>query len=671
MSSAETEQGALEIKASNIGGITHTDVRISPGVTILAGRNATNRTSFLQAIMAAVGSELMSLKGDSEEGQVQLTIGNTKYTRYLTRTSEASGSTSVKASGDPYLDGPEAELANLFAFLLESNEARRAVAQSDDLRDLIMRPVDTNAIQSEIKQVENEKRQLENDIDELDTLEDRLPELEAELADLDEKIIDKRESLEESRTELENADGTVDETREEKAELDNKLDGLSNARTALEDARLDIKSERKSIEALREERTKLEDTLETSSKEGEEIASPATEIEEIGTQLGEYRDQLKSLESTVNELQTIIQFNEDMLEGDSASTAVLNALRGGARQTNPEGNQADALTDQLLSDTNIVCWTCGSDVNQEQIETTLDRLREVRTEQFEERRSLKNNIDELEARKQEIETQQRQREQIQRELRDLKAEIDDREARLEDLQSKREKHEEEVNDFESEVEDLQEEEHSELLDLHKKANQIEFEVERLQRKREDLNDDIESVESQLAEREQLEADYETLQAELTDLRGQIERIEKEAITEFNEHMQTILDLLDYANIERIWLERRETQVREGRRKVPKSVFDLHVIRGTESGTSYEDTIEHLSESEREVTGLVFALAGYLAHDVHEHLPFMLLDSLEAIDSDRIATLVEYFSEYPDYLLVALLPEDDAALDENYQRVAVT
>ncbi len=52
--------------------------------------------------------------------------------------------------------------------------------------------------------------------------------------------------------------------------------------------------------------------------------------------------------------------------------------------------------------------------------------------------------------------------------------------------------------------------------------------------------------------------------------------------------------------------------------------------------AYEDTLRHLSESEREVTGFVFALAGYLVHDVHEQVPFMLLDSLEAIDSDRIA-----------------------------------
>jgi len=109
-------------------------------------------------------------------------------------------------------------------------------------------------------------------------------------------------------------------------------------------------------------------------------------------------------------------------------------------------------------------------------------------------------------------------------------------------------------------------------------------------------------------------------------------------------METVLELLDYANIARIWLERRETQVREDRRTVTKTVFELHVIRSTDSGTTYEDTIDHLSESEREVTRLVFALAGYLAHDLYESMPVVLLDSLETIDSDRIAALVDYFCD---------------------------
>ena len=137
---------------------------------------------------------------------------------------------------------------------------------------------------------------------------------------------------------------------------------------------------------------------------------------------------------------------------------------------------------------------------------------------------------------------------------------------------------------------------------------------------------------------------------------------------FNEHMETVLDMLDYRNIERIWIERTERTVREGRRSVDRPTYELHVVRQSESGTAYEDTIDHLSESEREVTGLIFALAGYLVHDVHEVTPFMLLDSLEALDSDRIARLVDYLEAHAEFLVVALLPEDADALDSTYQRV---
>ncbi len=49
------------------------------------------------------------------------------------------------------------------------------------------------------------------------------------------------------------------------------------------------------------------------------------------------------------------------------------------------------------------------------------------------------------------------------------------------------------------------------------------------------------------------------------------------------------------NRDRIWIDRVERDVRGGRQNVTKSVFNLHVIRSTESGTTYEDTTDHLSE----------------------------------------------------------------------------
>ena len=138
MSMGQGTREVSRLQVSNIGGIDETTLDLPPGVTALVGRNATNRTSLLQALMAACGSEQVSLKGDADDGAVELTINDTTYTRTLTRHNGG-----ITTTGELYLD--ESGPADLFAFLLETNEARRAVEQSADLRDLIMRPIDTEA----------------------------------------------------------------------------------------------------------------------------------------------------------------------------------------------------------------------------------------------------------------------------------------------------------------------------------------------------------------------------------------------------------------------------------------------------------------------------------------------------------------------------------------------
>ena len=157
--------------------------------------------------MAALGSNRVSLKGDAAEGHVELTIDDTAYTRTLTRKNR-----SVTTSGEPYLDDLTA--ADLFAFLLESNKARRAVARGENLRDLLMRPIDTNAIRANIEQCESERRHLDDELEELNGLKRKLPALENERDRLSSQIESKREELEDKEAELEAADRDVDETRE-------------------------------------------------------------------------------------------------------------------------------------------------------------------------------------------------------------------------------------------------------------------------------------------------------------------------------------------------------------------------------------------------------------------------------------------------------------------------
>ncbi|GAA0239396.1 archaea-specific SMC-related protein [Haladaptatus pallidirubidus] len=649
MESTQRNRTPVELSATNIGGIDQTSVTFSPGVTVLTGRNATNRTSFLQAIMAALGSERASLKGDATEGSVELSIGDETYTRTLTRQNGT-----VATSGDPYLDDPE--LADLFAFLLESNEARRAVARGDDLRDLIMRPVDTEAIQADIKQLTTEKRQIDSELEELKSLKQKLPNLEEKRTRLESEIEEKRAALETKETELEEADSDVSETRKEKNELEEKLDELRETRSTLEDVRFKISTEEDSIEALQDE---LED-LENEQAELPDVSTdPTTDFEQ---ELQALRERKQQLDSTVNELQTIVQFNEEMLEGTSPNIRT-------ALQSTTESDSDGSLTDQLVADTEtVVCWTCGTEVEKQKIESTLDQLRSLRQEKLDERSELNAEMRELEEEKSELKAKQQERQRIEQRLQQLETELDDRTAKLDDLRDERAAITDDIDTLEQDVEELEQEDYSEVLDLHREANQLEFELERLETDLDDVEAEISDIEDQLAEQEQLENKRAEIQDELADLRTRIDQIEANAVEQFNEHMASMLELLDYANLDRIWIERTEQEVREGRRKVTKSMFNLHVIRTTDSASTYEDTIDHLSESEREVTGLVFALAGYLVHDVYDRVPFILLDSLEAIDSDRIATLVEYFSDYAGYLVAALLPEDAAALDDEYERV---
>ncbi|RRJ30718.1 archaea-specific SMC-related protein [Halocatena pleomorpha] len=638
----------MQLSVENIGGIDSTTVEFTPGVTALAGRNATNRTSLLQAIMAAFGSDRVSLKGDATEGAVEMTIGDETYNRTLERHNGT-----IITGGNPYLD--DTELADLFAFLLESNEARQAVARSEDLRELIMRPVDTEAIQAEIKQLEAEQREIETELSDLDTLADQLVELEDRRTTLTQQISEKQNALEVKEEELAEADADVEDSRADKRELEAALDELHDARASLDDTRFELSTQRESLEALQEERSELQTQLD------ELPGTPVGDIEEIETEIGRLRDRLRSIDSTVNELQTIIQFNEEMLDGTSRE--IVDSLRG-ERDT-----EAETLTDQLVSDTeNVVCWTCGSEVPKSEIEETLDQLQQFRSERFEERNSLRAEIDQLQEEKNTLEEHQRERDRLERRTEQIDSELERRETRIEELQSERDELESEIEQLEDDVEDLQEEDYSEILDLHKEANQLEFELGRIQNQRESVESEIDDIETRVEQRDELKQRQETVQDELADLRTRIQQIEKQAIEQFNDHMETVLDLLEYANLERIWIERTEHEVTRGRRTVSERTFDLHVIRSTDSGTAYEDTVDHLSESEREVTGLVFALAGYLVHEVHESVPIMLLDSLEAIDSDRIAALIEYVADYAGFLVVALLPEDAAAVDEEYQRV---
>ena len=645
MATSEQLADSAHFSVENVGGIDRTDVEVPPGVTVLTGKNATNRTSFLRAIMCAMGSERVSLKGDADEGGVELTLDGETFERRLSRAGDAT-----TFEGDPYLDDPE--VADLFTFLLETNDARQAAAREESLRDVIMRPVDVDAIRTEIRRLESEKGDINDELARIESRKRDLPDLERKRTTLEAEIEGKRDDLAALEDEIDDSSRNVEEGRKEQAELESRLQELRETRSELESTRRKIERQEESVSSLKDERAELEADLADLPE------ASADGHRDLSADIDRLRTERQELNTEINELRSLIQYNEDRLDAED-----YELLQGEGAESDPRG---EAVTDGLIGADagTVVCWTCGSSVERGQIESTIDRLKSLRSEKVEELNTVKTRLEDRKEEKREAERERKRRETVETKLDEVESELDRRTDRIDALKSTRESLTGDVEELESQVDSLESADFDEILSLHKQANQLEFEIDSLESDLDDVTGEIEAIEAEVERAEELRATRSELVEQLTDQRTKIDQIEAEAVDSFNGHMESILDLLGYGNIERIWIERIEAPTGDD----GQTRFELHIVRTTDNGTAYEDTIDHLSESEREVTGLIFALAGYLVHDLHETVPFMLLDSLEAIDSNRIAALVEYFSDYADFLVVALLPEDAQALDDEFTRV---
>jgi DNA repair exonuclease SbcCD ATPase subunit len=666
---------ALSVR--NIGGIDSAEVEFLPGVNVLTGSNATNRSSLLRALIGALGGSNVSLKADAEEGETTLSFDGESHTRQLKRSDG-----NVLKSGDPLLE--EAEVADLFAFLMESNEARRRVAHGGDLREIIMSPVDTEEIQDEIDQLNRERDEISTEIANIDEREKQLSELTERRTSVQEDIEQKESELDEIRSEIERKDTTQDDDKK-KQRVEEWLEQKQDLEAKKEELEFELETQRESLESLREEHDEIEAELD------EILDIPDNRLRQIESQLSQTRTQQKSVKSTVNQLQNIIQFNEERLEteereeifsnlqpdGDGDQGGLLNSLRSqgsadllGAfrREYETEGS----VTDKLVDDYQILtCWTCGSRVKRTRIQQIIEELRGVREEQLDVLDSIESNLESLQDEKRDLERRQQRRNRLEQESERLGREIDERRERIAELEDERDELSERIDTLSDEIGQFRadiksrEEDYSSVIELKEQASRIEVELEQSRDRLEEVEAEISAIEDRIEQRNQLQKRKADIHDELTELRQTVEQIEREAVDEFNDRMADILDILEYSNIDRIWIERTNIET-SGRAQQRSTQFSLHIVRTTQEGSHYRDVVDHLSESEREVTGLVFALAGYLTHDVHESMPFMILDSLEAIDSERIARLVDYLSRYPTYLVVALLPEDAAALDDDYR-----
>jgi DNA repair ATPase RecN len=617
----------------NIGGIDTCEIEFNPGVTVCTGQNATNRTSLLTAIAGALGGSAATLKSDTDEGHVRLEFDGETYTRHYQRGSDGS----VITEGEPYTD--DSELVDLFACLLEDNPARRAVERGDDLRDVLMRPVDTVSIQERIREFERERAQITARLEEIERKRNHLPELETRRTTLENELEATTEELNSLRERV--ADHDID--ADEAGAAEDLLSELESRRQTLRQTRDEIETQQSTLEALHDEREEVSDEL-------DDLKDQDTDWEDLERELNQLQDRERELQDSINDLSAIVEFNDELL--NSSDELVDKNL------------DEQTVTDELdpMSAT-IKCWTCGNHVERRAIDSQLEELRTVIEEKRTERQEVQDEIAELREQLNRLQSTERRRRECEERLDEIERQRQRREQRINDLEKKATDLRETIRDLEEEVKETEEFRENELVEQYERLSELEYERGQIEQELNDVEDEIRGMESLADEREQLEAQKAQLQEELESLRTRIEDLERDAVESFNEHMAEVLSLLEYQNIERVWIERKVPN------DEPEGVFELHVVRSTENGTMYEDTVDHLSESEREVIGLVVALAGYLVHEVYETVPVMLLDSLEAIDADRIARLIEYIAEFASYLVVALLEEDAQGLNNTYTRLS--
>lgn len=627
MSQQATSEEAT-VTVSNVGGLEECAVSFRPGVTILAGQNATGRTSLLAALTSALGGSAGTLKSDRERGEVTLTLDGETYGRSFTR---SDGRLSV--DGDPYTD--RSGLVDLFASLLEGNAARLAVQRGDDLRELLMRPVDTASIRARIRELESERADIDARLSEIARERERLPALESRKADLDSE-------LDAVSEEVESLQATIDEHEADPEAADaahDALNELDRLRQRLNRLQGQAETHREALRALREERSDAESELEGAAVDDEALAA-------IDEELSRLQERERTVSDLVTELSAIVEFNEDLLANEGLSL------------------DAGDVTDRLSPETELIeCWTCGSEVQRGAVRDRLDALRETIAEKRETARELRAELSELREERSTLQQQQTERERLERRLSELDRDIERRERRLADTEAGIETVREEIREQERQVRETESLRDSDLLDAYEELSEAQYERGQIEQRLSETTAELERLRGLADERDSLEARRDELEEELADERTRIESLEREAVEAFNTRMGELLDLLEYGNIARVWIER----VGAG----DDATFELHVVRENDDGAVYEDSVATLSESEREVIGLVVALSGYLVHEVYEVVPMMLLDSLEAIDATRIARLVDYFAEHVPYLVVALLEEDARALDDAYERIPAT
>ena len=605
-----TMSGTLHLELENVGGIEHKELSLTAGPTFIQGPNAANKSSFLRGLLFALGSRTVPIRSGADEARVTLTVDGRAVERVARRTESG-----VEIEGEAWVADPDdVTLLERFAGLLGTNALRSAVARNESVESLLKEPMDVEVLERERERKVGRKRDFTAELESAGDVEGRLEATEQDLAD-------KRERLETLESDLA-------ELREERdpGETDDVLQDLREERTALRSEAAECETQAEELEAAIDRLEKRRTDLVADLEEAREAAD-GVDVEALKRERESVRSELEDVTERLDVLQSVLTANREML--DSEFTGAL-------------GSEAGLMGDE------VTCWACGQPASVEDIAETVEEL--VGLVEADKRRTREREP-EIEALTEEIE---RARE-ADREVRRLEGEreaverkLEERRDSLEERRERRQAIRERLAELDEAVAARRADQASEQSDLAEAIEETRVEAERLRREVERLEETRESLRERHRELQRKREAIDRLSEEVAALTDRIENRERELRTVFNETMDELLAELDFEAIERVWLD---------------GEFDLVVAREIDDRTR-SDAVEHLAESEREMVGLVLALAGFVTYDVDDVSPVLVLDSLGAFDAERTRRLVDYFADETDYLVATVHPESavEAAFD---------
>lgn len=589
----------MRLSVENVGGIESVEMTFDEGVALITGKNASNKSSLLSALLFALGADDVPVRTGADRAVVELSIGETVVRREASRDGRG-----LSVSGEAFVDEEDTTLFMRFAGLLESNPLRTAVQTNTEFEDLLKEPMDISALE----------RQREQQLDRKRTLQRRLD----ELSDIDSDIETTESTLEERRCEATTLSAELDDLYDDLPKQEDEPEELRQRRTERVAERERLTSQIEDLEAAVDRiDANIEEAVDDLSDA--EAAKAEYDLGSLRQERSELRDELDDIDERIDILQQALTANREMLETDMRGLLEYEAG---------------------LSEDSLECWACGQQRPVSEFESAVERLTALIEQEKDKRREYEPQIASLEDEIAAAQEAHREVSRLEEKLQSMRA---NRESRISSLEEKREQAAD-VADELAEIDAEIEAQRSERADEHSEASQqieeTRVELETKRREIERLESKLDSLVEKQEERAEKEAELAELTDNIRELTNRIENLESDLRNSFNDAMDELIGVLAFDDIERMWLD---------------GDFELVIARDID-GSVQEDSIDNLAESERASIGLVLGLAGYLAYDVADIAPVLVLDSLGAFDAERTNLLVDYFGENTAYLVAAIHPE---------------